>query len=386
MLLAACGLGAVALAAVAALLVLGLTRTGAEDEVVVPSSTAAASTDRSRERARRTAARRSTALRARGGRQFALRASGGRLFARTSFWNKRLSATTALDLNSNALVQTLVAEVQRERTASIGPWIGAGSGSTPLYRVGPMQPRVRVRLERRDLRGGKALERAFASVPIPSDAKPAGGPDKHMTVWQPSTDTLWEFFGARRSTDGWQARWGGAIRRVSKSRGYYTAAAWPGATRNWGATASSLPVIGGTMLLDELKTGRFDHALAINLPAPRAGVFAWPAQRTDGTGPPTALPEGARLRLDPALNLADLNLPRLTRMIAAAAQRYGLVVRDQTHHAISLFGEDPSQRTRNPYRRYFLGRTPGELLANFPWDRLQVLEMQLCTRAPCEAS
>ena len=376
MLLAACGLGAVALAAVAALLVLGLTRTGAEDKVVVPSSTAAASTDRARDRARRTAVRRSTAL----------RVVGGRLFARTSFWNKRLSATTALDLNSNALVQALVAEVQRERTARIGPRIAADSGSTPLYRVGPMQPGVRVRLERQDLRGGKALERAFASVPIPGDAKPASGPDKHMTVWQPSTDTLWEFFRARRSTNGWRARWGGAIRRVSKSSGYYTGAAWPGATRNWGATASSLPVIGGTMLLDELKTGRFDHALAINLPAPRASAFAWPAQRTDGTGLPTALPEGARLRLDPALNLADLNLPRLTRMIAVAAQRYGLVVRDQTHHAISLLGEDPSRRTGNPYRRYFLGRSSGELLANFPWDRLQVLEMHLCTRAPCEAS
>ena len=383
MLLAACGLGAIALAAVAALLVLGLTRTGAEDEVVVPSSTATASTEHARERARRTAVRRSTALRARGG---PLRARGGRLFARTSFWNKRLSASTALDLNSTALVQALVAEVQRERTAGIGPWIATGSGSTPLYKVGPSQRRVRVRLERQHLRGGKALQRAFASVPMIPSAKPAGGPDKHMTVWQPSTDTLWEFFGARRHTDGWHARWGGAIRRVSKSRGYYTAAAWPGATRNWGATASSLPVIGGTMLLDELKTGHFDHALAINLPAPRAGVFAWPAQRTDGTGPPTALPEGARLRLDPALNLADLKLPRLTRMIAVATQRYGLVVRDQTHHAISLFGEDPSQRTGNPYRRYFLGRTPLELLANFPWDRLQVLEMHLCTTAPCEAS
>ena len=73
---------------------------------------------------------------------------------------------------------------------------------------------------------------------------------------------------------------------MSKSPGYYTAAAWPGAKRNWGATASSLPVIGGTMLLDELEQGSFDHALAINLPAPRADVFAWPAQRTDGTGLP----------------------------------------------------------------------------------------------------
>jgi hypothetical protein len=138
------------------------------------------------------------------------------------------------------------------------------------------------------------------------------------------------------------------------------------------------------MLLDEMKSGRIDHALALNVASARAGVFAWPAQRTDGVGPLTALPEGARLRLDPTLDLDQLHLPRLTRMIVRAAQRYGLVVRDQTGHALSLFAENPSQFRGNPYRRYFKGRTPPQLLANFPWDRLQLLEMQLCTAAPCE--
>jgi hypothetical protein len=123
--------------------------------------------------------------------------------------------------------------------------------------------------------------------------------------------------------------------------------------------------------------------LAINLPAPRTGTFAWPAQRTDGTGPPTALPEGARLRLDQKLDVRRLGLPRLTRMIAEAAQRHGLVVRDQTHHGTTLLAEDPTRLNSNPYSRYTRGRTPAELLAHFPWDRLQVLRMRLCTKAPC---
>jgi hypothetical protein len=373
-LLTACGLGTVALAAIALMLVLGLKRTGAADDVV-PISNKIESAAGARERARRTAARRSEAL--------AAQAPKRRLFARTSFWNKRISATTELDSSSAGLVQALAAEVQRERTAGIGPWIEAGSASTPLYRVGPTQKRVRVRLERLDALGGKALQRAFASVPIPRHAKPAAGPDRHMTVWQASTDKLWDFFGARRRAGQWRAQWGGAIRRVSKSPGYYTRAAWPGATRNWGATASSLPVIGGTMLLSELKKGRIDHTLALNVPAARAGVFAWPAQRTDGVGALTTLPEGARLRLDPALDLGDLHLPKLTRMIARASQRYGLVVRDQTGHAISLFAENPSQFRGDPYQRDFKGRRPQELLANFPWDRLQVVKMDLCTTAPC---
>ena len=74
----------------------------------------------------------------------------------------------------------------------------------------------------------------------------------------------------------------------------------------------------------------------------------------------------------------------VTLMIARAAQRYGLVVRDQTHHGISLFGEVPTQAAGRAYQRYFAGRTPGEVLADFPWDRLQVLSMHLCTTAPCQ--
>ena len=91
---------------------------------------------------------------------------------------------------------------------------------------------------------------------------------------------------------------------------------------------------------------------------------------------------GAHVRLAPDVDVNSLRLPRLTRMIAEAAQRYGLVVRGQDR-AIALVGENPARVRENPYRKYFLGRTSQQLLANFPWDRLQVLQMHLCTAAPC---
>jgi hypothetical protein len=377
---AAFGFGIAALAAIGVLLLLGLKRDTKRDAVFAPPKTTA-SIVAPTSQAQRTAKRRSEALPAQ--RPKAAR-SKAVLFAPTSFWNQRLPPSAPTDPSSTTLVQALVAEVAREQAATIGPWIGANSGSTPLYRVQRTQRRVRVHLDSRTSRGARALQRAWASVPIPNDAKPAAPPDRHMTIWQPATDTLWDFFGARKLSDGWHAEWGGAIRHVSKSPGYYTRAAWPGASRSWGATASSLPVIGGTMLVDELRSGHIDHALALNVPAARPGVFAWPAQRTDGDGPLNALPEGARLRLDPSLDVGSLHLPRMTRMIALAAQRYGLVVRDQTHNGISLFAENPEQFGRNPYDRYFRGRTPPQMLANFPWDRLQVLRMHLCTAAPCD--
>ena len=221
-------------------------------------------------------------------------------------------------------------------------------------------------------------------MPIPRNAKPAPGADGHLTIWQLADRAHAAGGRARRERGVWHADWGGAIRNVSKSPGYYTASAWPGATHNWGATASSLPVIGGTMLLSELRRGRIDHALALNLPAPRADEFAWPAQRTDGTGPATALPEGARIRLDPTVNVDDLGLPKLGRMIARAAQRYGMVVRDQTHHGTSLWAEVPTSASRG-LSTYLKDKTPADVLANFPWDRMQVLRMKLCTKAPCRA-
>jgi hypothetical protein len=41
---------------------------------------------------------------------------------------------------------------------------------------------------------GRPVCQTFESVPIPANAVPASGPDVHMTVWQPFTDRLWEFF------------------------------------------------------------------------------------------------------------------------------------------------------------------------------------------------
>jgi hypothetical protein len=366
-LLAAAGLGVLALAAAIALLVLGVRGTAPAGQRVAV-------------RGGQPTAGATPPARA------AAHVSADRLFGPRSFWNRLVPASAPVDPSSGALVSALVTELQHERAAGIGPWIGTGSGSTPVYRVGARQARVHVHVDDRGVRGWKPLQSALSAVPIPPGATPAPGSDRHMTILQASSDTLWELFGARRAADGWHASWGGAIRHVSKSPGYYTASAWPGATRNWGATASSLPIVGGTMLLDELRAGRIDHALAINLPAPRAGVFAWPAQRTDGTGPASALPEGARLRLDPTLDVASLHLPKLTQMIALAAQRYGLVVRDQTHHGTSLFGEVPTTPAVRAYKPYFRGRTPGQLLADFPWDHLQVLTMHLCTVAPCRSA
>jgi hypothetical protein len=301
-----------------------------------------------------------------------------RFFSPTSFWNTPLPDKAPLDPESARLTKAFDAEVESEQATGDGPWIGTTRYSVPIYTVGAQQPTVQVQLDSRY--PAPALRSAFEAVPLPPGARPSGGTDGHLVVWQPSGDRLWEFWRLRRTPEGPQASWGGAMRDVSTNPGVYGPEAWPGAGPYWGASATSLSIAGGVITLEDLERGEINHALAMPIPEVRAGVYSSPAKRGDGESTdPLALPEGAHLRLDPDLDIAALHLPRTTRLIAEAAQRYGLFVRDGAS-VVKLIAQDPVTAPKNPYlglNGYFEGKYPSRLLASFPWDRLQLLKMDL---------
>jgi hypothetical protein len=59
------------------------------------------------------------------------------------------------------------------------------------------------------------------------------------------------------------------------------------------------------------------------------------------------------------------------------------VVRDRGG-AIAFYGEDPRPTGSDPYSGpdgFFQGQSPGDLLEQFPWDKLQALETDL-TQSP----
>jgi len=301
-----------------------------------------------------------------------------RFFSPESPWNQELTKTAPIDPASSEVVGALYREVQREITAGEGPSIATASNSVPIYQVPANQPTVPVRLTSPfDV---PALDAAWSAVPLPPEAVPAAGNDHHLVVWQPSSNRLWEFWHMAKGPSGWQAEWGGAIANVEGSTGVYGPAAWPGATRSWGASASSLSVAGGVITLEDLAAGEINHALAIGVPNVRSGAYAAPAERTDGTSTnPAALPEGAHLRLDPSLELWKLGLPPLTLMLAKAAKRYGIYVRDGSE-SVTFYGQDPTPTGHDPYRGangYFEGTYPARLLSSFPWKKLRLLSMQL---------
>jgi hypothetical protein len=306
-----------------------------------------------------------------------------RFFASTSFWNEPVPASAALDPRSaelaGAFSSVALAEIKQDEEGFDGPWIDIDTTtySVPIYTVPATQPTVRV-----TLKGGKTkgLQEAWNAVPLPPNAQPAAGTDGHLVVWQPSTDKLWEFWRLVHGTEGWYASWGGAMQNVQSDPGVYEPKVWPGAQNGWGASACSLSIAGGLITLEDLKLGQINHALAVSIPNVLAGEYASPAQRSDGKSTSKlSLPEGAHLRLDPSLNLATLHLPHLILMMAEAAQKYGIFVRDNGP-AIAFFAQDPIPTGSNPYlgaSGYFEGKNPMRLLASFPWSHLQLLKMSL---------
>ena len=298
-----------------------------------------------------------------------------RFFSSTSFWNEPVPVDAPLDPHSTELVGALDAVIAAEEQAKNGPWINTTSYSVPVYTVSVGQPTVSVQL---DHPADAALSAAWSAVPLPADAQPAAGSDAVLVVWQPSTDRLWEFWKLVHEADGWHASWGGAAERV-----LWLGCLWTGslAGRRRGGESRHLSVAPRWAdLLEDLQRGEINHALSMSTPDVRAGVYASPAQRDDGKSTdPLSLPEGAHLRLNPNLNLTALHLPRLTLMLAEAAQRYGIFVRDGAQN-VTFQAQDPIPTGANPYAGpdgYFEGKYPRGLLASFPWNRLELLKMEL---------
>jgi hypothetical protein len=299
-----------------------------------------------------------------------------RPFAGWSFWNKPLPANPKLAPDSAALS----AELLRQRNV-FGPWINTTQYSVPVIVAASNTPKVKVHLDTPSSMYTNAsdaykLSQQLASVPIPATARHAAGTDRHMVIWQPSTDTMWELWIAHKVPGelcewghntklGWHAAWGAKITGVSKHPGIVPAP--------FGATASGLPLAGGLMRTDEIGAVKIEHAIALGLPNVRKGAFSWPATRTDGrSDDPAAIPMGTRFRVDPSLDVSKLNVPPLTKAIALAAQRYGMVVRDGAG-AVTMYAEDPDPTKVNPYAALFYYLTPEQILRGFPWDRLQAL-------------
>lgn len=295
------------------------------------------------------------------------------IFAPTSFWYQVIPADVTLHPNS----ANFTAEFQRQIKAYYGNVkINTTSYASPVYTAQADTPTTAVQFWDCQRKGtaDPGLVKQWSEVPVPSHAQQASGADAEMTIYQPSSDTIWEFWVTRNQGGVWQACWGGRLQNASKSDGVFPA--------YYGTTATGLPFLGGQITAEELQRGEIRHAIGISLvDVERWNIISWPAHRSDGYNPnnaPNRIAEGQRFRLDPAVNVDALSLHPVARIIAKAAQKYGFVVWDKAG-SISLRAQNPKSYTAlgevNPYAPLFNGTADYALLDGFPWNRLQFLPM-----------
>jgi len=296
-----------------------------------------------------------------------------KVFSPKSFWYTPIPADAPLHPNS----ENFVKEFLRQKKAYYGTVsINTREFASPVYVVDKKVPKIDVAFNdpRQKTYVSKELVEQWKNVPLPDYAEPADGSDQELTIYQPSTDTIWEFWLMRKVEGKWAAAWGGRMENASKNPGIFE--------NRQGTTATSLPFLGGQITVAEMKALQIDHAMGIALvDLEHFSVVSWPATRSDGHNPekvPNRIPEGLRFRLDPTVDVEALQMHPIGKAVARAAQKYGFVIWDKAG-AITLRAENPKSYTltgkADPYPELFGGTPAYSLLNGFPWDKLQFLPM-----------
>lgn len=275
----------------------------------------------------------------------------GRPFTDGSAWNVPIPDDAVLDPRSDAIVAHLT---------------GKGFGNAnleeyavPVYEADRDTPRVPVTCT--EDWGPCDLEQA--PVPIPEGAKPSPGTDGAMVVVDRSSGRSYDFWRARPSSDGsWTASWGGI---VDLSGDGYT----PGAAQ----TGAGVPRLAGVVRVAEVEQGEIPHALAFATDNACEGEHRYPASKTDGWSPAEGcIPEGARIQLDPDVDLDALEgLTPAERTVARALQTHGAYAMDNAGTRMTFIFET-AEPGDGAYRRAGLLHDYHRL-DGIPWERLRVL-------------
>lgn len=296
------------------------------------------------------------------------------VFMSTSFWYKPIPTSVTLHSNSANYVKEFVRQKLKYYN---NVNINTNSYSSPVYVASSGASTVKVSYNDCQHKGwaDTTFMSMVSAVPIPSAAKQASGTDGEMTIYQPSTKSIWELWVAKKDSTGkWSACWGGKLPSTAYSQGIFQ--------KNYGTTATGLPFVGGQITAEELARGEIKHVIGIALvDVEKAGIYSWPANRSDGYNPTNAanrIPEGLRFRLNPSVNVDALSMTKAGKIIAKAAQKYGFVVWDKAG-SISIRAQNSDSYTAmgktNPYPALYSYKPSSEVLNGFPWDKLQFLPM-----------
>jgi hypothetical protein len=282
-------------------------------------------------------------------------------YSDSSPFNWKIPPDAKVDPNSRILVQSLARDA-RER----GVYVVVDKWSVPVYYADADTPRYNVKLT---APWARPVATAMAGAPIPDWAAPDPADDGSMVVIDLATNCEYDFWQAKKQNGRWQAAWANSI-----------AIDGPGVfPKGLSARGSGFALLAGLIWPEELKQGRIEHALLFSYNYTKSGGPVTPATESDGEATDAdAIPEGARVQLDPSLDLDALNLTPHEKTIAKALQEYGMILGDNSGGGISFYAVHPMSARDDPYRGLLPPADPRDgfvLLANIPVERFRVLAL-----------
>jgi hypothetical protein len=210
---------------------------------------------------------------------------------------------------------------------------GVTNFGIPVYDAGPDTPRATV----------YNVRNIPQVVPVPPGVIANPASDGNLVIRDKRAGIAYSFYRWKDNGDGTYSSIGACWGNISSS-GNGVDNFWDDYQGWTGSRASGWNYIAGLIMLDELRAGRIDHALAIsiNVDLVHKSEIVWPAKATDGRSlDPASLRMGLRLQLDPALDLDSLRwngkpLTPAARVIARTLQKYGAYLGD-TGSTTSLY-------------------------------------------------
>ena len=137
--------------------------------------------------------------------------------------------------NSAAVVATLNSQIASH-------WDGTAAFNDNAYNaatftVGPETKRIDLKFDNCQNKSTVPLQlydpaygAHFKNVPMPDNAMVSEGTDKEISIYDPATDELWEYWVVSKKSDGWYACWGGRMENASRSSHFLNG--WR-CNRNW---------------------------------------------------------------------------------------------------------------------------------------------------------
>ncbi len=244
------------------------------------------------------------------------------------------------------------------------------------------------------------------SAPIPAWAPTSGPTDYILTVYQPSSDSVWELWQAhpvtaRTTADkgfgsiakGWSACWGGKA-SLGTSSGVFP---WPG-----GETATGISNLATEVSEADVLSGSIKHA--IGLQVVNCTTYLYPADRGDCGSHPGYPAEGQWFRFAPSVSCSDYDTTPFENEVCIAGKQNGFVVVDhggsdgiEADYATGSWTDEGNPGPMGSWHRnsnggccIFTGgggpleeafeNSPGnyvqeyQVIADLPWTQLQVID------------